>query len=198
MTNVKICGLKEPEHVQAAVAAGVDAVGFVFAPSKRQVTVEQATMLAQHVPKHVLKVGVFVDETVETMLAIAKRVPLDVIQLHGQETTDVIRQLPYPTIKAVGVRTTADIDTLQTFDSDYVLVDAPIAGSGEPFDWNLLTARYENLILAGGLSNDNITEALQRIAPLMVDVSSGVETNGVKDPAKISAFIAAVKNGENR
>lgn len=197
MTNVKICGLQEPKHVQAAVAAGADAVGFVFAKSKRQVTVAQATELAQYVPQHVLKVGVFVDEAVEVMLEIAKSVPLDVIQLHGHETNDIIQQLPYPTIKAVGVQTTADLNTLQAFDSDYVLVDAPVAGSGETFDWDLLTARYANLILAGGLSSDNIREAVQRVAPFMVDVSSGVETQGVKDSAKITAFIAAVKNGEN-
>ena len=197
MTKVKICGLQEPEHVRAAVEAGADAIGFVFAKSKRQVTVAQAQQLAQHIPRNVLTVGVFVDETVEVMQQIAKTVPLDVIQLHGQETNAAIQQLSYPTIKAVGVRTAADVEALQAFESDYVLVDAPVAGSGEPFDWNLLTTRYPQLILAGGLSIDNIAEALTRVAPYMVDVSSGVETNGVKDTAKISAFITAVKNGEN-
>ncbi|RUS57154.1 N-(5'-phosphoribosyl)anthranilate isomerase [Kurthia sp. 3B1D] len=197
MTKVKICGLQEPEHVRAAVEAGADAIGFVFAKSKRQVTVAQAQQLAQHIPRNVLIVGVFVDETVEVMQQIAKTVPLDVIQLHGQETNAVIQQLSYPTIKAVGVRTAADVEALQAFESDYVLVDAPVAGSGETFDWNLLTTRYPQLILAGGLSIDNIAEALTCVAPYMVDVSSGVETNGVKDTAKISAFITAVKNGEN-
>lgn len=197
MTKVKICGLQEPEHVRAAVEAGADAIGFVFAKSKRQVTVAQAQQLAQHIPRNVLTVGVFVDETVEVMQQVAKNVPLDVIQLHGQETNAVIQQLSYPTIKAVGVRTAADVEALQAFESDYVLVDAPVAGSGETFDWNLLTTRNPQLILAGGLSIDNIAEALTRVAPYMVDVSSGVETNGVKDTAKISAFITAVKNGEN-
>lgn len=197
MTKVKICGLQEPEHVRAAVEAGADAIGFVFAKSKRQVSVAQAQQLAQHIPHNVLTVGVFVDETVEVMQQIAKTVPLDVIQLHGHETNAVIQQLIYPTIKAVGVQTAADVEALQTFESDYVLVDAPVAGSGETFDWDLLTTRYPQLILAGGLSRDNVTEALTRVAPYMVDVSSGVETNGVKDTAKISAFITAVKNGEN-
>lgn len=197
MTKVKICGLQEPEHVRAAVEAGADAIGFVFAKSKRQVTVAQAQQLAQHIPRNVLTVGVFVDETVEVMQQIVKTVPLDVIQLHGQETNAVIQQLSYPIIKAVGVRTAADVEALQAFESDYVLVDAPVAGSGETFDWNLLTTRYPQLILAGGLSIDNIAEALTCVAPYMVDVSSGVETNGVKDTAKISAFITAVKNGEN-
>lgn len=193
MTKVKICGLKEVPHVKAAVEAGADAVGFVFAKSKRQVTVVQAQELAKHVPAGVLKVGVFVNETADVMNDIAKSVPLDVIQLHGEEGADVIKQLQFPTIKAIGVKTTEDVASLAQYDTDYVLVDAPVAGSGETFDWSLLETTYPNLILAGGLNNDNITAALKKVAPYMVDVSSGVETDGVKDNAKIERFIAAVK-----
>lgn len=193
MTKVKICGLKEVPHVKAAVEAGADAVGFVFAKSKRQVTVAQAQALAKYVPKGVLKVGVFVNETADVMNDIAKSVPLDVIQLHGEEGADVIEQLQFPTIKAVGVKTTEDVASLAQYATDYVLVDAPVAGSGETFDWSLLETTYPNLILAGGLNNDNITTALTKVAPYMVDVSSGVETDGVKDSAKIERFIAAVK-----
>lgn len=193
MTKVKICGLKEVPHVKAAVEAGADAVGFVFAKSKRQVTVVQAQELAKYVPAGVLKVGVFVNETADVMNDIAKSVPLDVIQLHGEEGADVIKQLQFPTIKAIGVKTTEDVASLAQYNTDYVLVDAPVAGSGETFDWSLLETTYPNLILAGGLNNDNITAALKKVAPYMVDVSSGVETDGVKDSAKIERFIAAVK-----
>ena len=193
MTKVKICGLKEAAHVVAAVEAGADAVGFVFAKSKRQITPAQAHELAKHVPENVLKVGVFVNETAETMNDIAKTVPLDVIQLHGDESQALIEQLQFPTIKAIGVKTPADVATLAHYDTDYVLVDAPVAGSGETFDWSLLETTYPNLILAGGLNNENITSALKKVAPYMVDVSSGVETDGVKDSAKIARFIAAVK-----
>lgn len=193
MTKVKICGLKEVEHVKAAVDAGADAVGFVFAKSKRQVTPVQAQELAKHVPPSVLKVGVFVNETAETMNEMAQMVPLDVIQLHGEESDEVIERLQFPTIKAIGVKTTEDVAALAQYTTDYVLVDAPVAGSGETFDWSLLEKSYPNLILAGGLNEQNITIALTKVAPYMVDVSSGVETDGVKDNAKIARFIATVK-----
>lgn len=193
MTKVKICGLKEVAHVVAAVEAGADAVGFVFAKSKRQITPAQAHELAKYVPENVLKVGVFVNETAETMNDIAKTVPLDVIQLHGDESQALIEQLQFPTIKAIGIKTPADVTTLAQYDTDYVLVDAPVAGSGETFDWSLLETTTPNLILAGGLNEQNITAALEKVAPYMVDVSSGVETDGGKDNAKIARFIAAVK-----
>ncbi|WP_010287475.1 phosphoribosylanthranilate isomerase [Kurthia massiliensis] len=193
MTKVKICGLKEEAHVQAAVDAGADAVGFVFAKSKRQITVERAQQLAKHVPSHILKVGVFVNETVETMKDIAARIPLDVIQLHGQEGNDIIQQLQYPTIKAIGVHTAADVAALSQYEATYMLVDAPIAGSGETFDWSLLKTSVPNLILAGGLTIDNIETAIDTVSPYMVDVSSGVETDGIKDSVKITQFIKAAK-----
>lgn len=200
MTKVKICGLKEVLHVQAAVNAGADAIGFVFAPSKRLVSIEQAHELAKHVPLGVLKIGVFVNPTAEELREAVEGVPLDYVQYHGEETPDFIREQGFPAIKALSVHSEEDIKAAGQYDVDYYLFDAPgtdfKGGSGHTFDWTLLERAgipKEKLILAGGLKQDNIREALSLVAPFMVDVSSGVETDGVKDKEKIEGFLQAVK-----
>lgn len=202
MTKVKICGLKEVQHVQAAVQAGADAIGFVFAPSKRQVTIEQAQQLAKHVPDGIKKIGVFVNPTPEELRSAVLTVPLDYVQYHGEESPEYIIQQGYPSIKALSVRCAEDVQAATNYDVDYYLFDAPgtdyKGGSGHTFDWTLLEAAgipQHKLILAGGLKLDNIQEALSLVSPFMVDVSSGVETEGSKDTAKITAFLQAVKRG---
>ncbi|KOP72483.1 N-(5'-phosphoribosyl)anthranilate isomerase [Lysinibacillus sp. FJAT-14745] len=202
MTKVKICGLKEQQHVQAAVEAGADAIGFVLAPSKRQVTVEQAQQLAKHVPEGVLKIGVFVNPSAEELRTAIETIPLDYVQYHGEESPEFIRQQDYPAIKALSVKGAKDVRAAANYDVDYYLFDAPgtdfKGGSGHTFDWALLEMvgiPREKLILAGGLQAENIEEAVTLVSPFMVDVSSGVETDGVKDIAKITAFIQAVKKG---
>jgi len=202
MTKVKICGLKEVQHVQAAVQAGADAIGFVFAPSKRQVTIEQAQQLAKHVPDGIKKIGVFVNPTPEELRSAVLTVPLDYVQYHGEESPEFIIQQGYPSIKALSVRCAEDVQAATNYDVDYYLFDAPgtdyKGGSGHTFDWTLLKAAgipQHKLILAGGLKLDNIQEALSLVSPFMVDVSSGVETEGSKDTAKITAFLQAVKRG---
>ncbi|MFJ7184254.1 phosphoribosylanthranilate isomerase [Lysinibacillus xylanilyticus] len=202
MTKVKICGLKEQQHVQAAVEAGADAIGFVFAPSKRRVTVEQAQQLAKHVPDGVLKIGVFVNPSAEELRTAVEEVPLDYVQYHGEESPEFIHQQGYPSIKALSVRGTEDVQMAANYDVDYYLFDAPgtdfKGGSGHTFDWTLLEMvgiPREKLILAGGLQAENIEEAVSLVSPFMVDVSSGVETDGVKDIVKINAFIQALKKG---
>ncbi|QDP99542.1 phosphoribosylanthranilate isomerase [Lysinibacillus fusiformis] len=200
MTKVKICGLKEVQHVQAAVRAGADAIGFVFAPSKRLVSIEQARELAKHVPEGVAKIGVFVNPTAEELQAAVKEVPLDYVQYHGEETPDFIREQGYPAIKALSVRSAEDVQKAAHYDVDYYLFDAPgtdfKGGSGHTFDWTLLQVvgiPHEKLILAGGLKLENIEQAVSLVSPSMVDVSSGVESDGVKDIAKIAAFLQLVK-----
>ncbi|MFY0517374.1 phosphoribosylanthranilate isomerase [Lysinibacillus sp. UGB7] len=200
MTKVKICGLKEVQHVQAAVRAGADAIGFVFAPSKRRVSIEQAQELAKHVPEGVLKIGVFVNPTSQELQAAVQEVPLDYVQYHGEETPEFIRQQGYPAIKALSVRCAEDVQKATRYDVDYYLFDAPgtdfKGGSGHTFDWALLKTvgiPHEKLILAGGLKLENIEEAVSLVLPSMVDVSSGVETDGVKDRAKITAFLQVAK-----
>ncbi|MGG2112209.1 phosphoribosylanthranilate isomerase [Lysinibacillus pakistanensis] len=202
MTKVKICGLKEQQHVRAAVEAGADAIGFVFAPSKRQISIEQAHQLAKDVPREVLKIGVFVNPSVEELRAAVEGVPLDYVQFHGEETPEFIRQQGYPAIKALSVRDKEDVRAAANYNVDYYLFDAPgtdfKGGSGHTFDWTLLEMAgisRDKLILAGGLKAENIAEAVSLVSPYMVDVSSGVETDGIKDEAKINAFIQAVKKG---
>ncbi len=201
MTKVKICGLKEPAHVKAAVDAGADAIGFVFAPSSRRVTVEQAKELAQKIPSGVLKVGVFVNPTREEVARAFREVPLDLVQYHGDESADFIHAVGLPAIRAVAVRSTEDVERAMQLDTAYTLVDAPgtvyKGGSGVTFDWKLLKdcgITTDRLILAGGLNAENVGEAIRRVAPFMVDVSSGVERNKRKDESLIRAFLRAVNS----
>ncbi|MBE1553313.1 phosphoribosylanthranilate isomerase [Sporosarcina limicola] len=203
MTKVKICGLMEHAHVKAVVEAGVDAIGFVFAPSKRRVTVEQAKELARAIPSGVMKIGVFVDASQEEMTHAFHEVPLDFIQFHGDESPDFIKKMGLPSIKALSVQSVEDVEKATSFDVDFLLFDTPgkefKGGSGETFDWQLLNDTdipTDRLILAGGLNVDNVREAIQRVRPYMVDVSSGVENMGRKDEQMIHAFVRAVKNEE--
>ena len=200
MTKVKICGLMEHEHVKAAVEAGADAIGFVFAPSSRKVTVEQAQELARDIPDNVLKIGVFVNETKEEITRIFETVPLDYVQFHGDEDAGFIRKIQLPSIKAVPVKSTDDVKKASEYDVNYYLLDAPgtvyKGGSGVAFDWALLKDAEipaERIILAGGLNVSNVKEAVGRVRPFMVDVSSGVELNKRKDSGLIREFIQEVK-----
>lgn len=203
MTQVKICGLMEKNHVQAAVDAGADAIGFVFAPSSRRVTIEKARELAQDIPEKILKIGVFVDASQEELERVFKEVPLDFVQLHGEETPEFIESLGLPTIKAFSVRDIEDVREAAKYNVDYYLFDAPgvvyKGGSGMTFDWALLQESGispEKLILAGGLDEHNVGEAISRVTPFMVDVSSGVERNKRKDQTLIRAFMRAAKDEE--
>lgn len=199
MTKVKICGLMEKNHVNAAVEAGADAIGFVFAPSKRQITIKEAKELAVDIPNTVLKIGVFVNATQEEMEKAYREVPLDFIQYHGNEKPSFIQSNGYPSIKAVSVRSEQDVKEAAQYNTDYLLFDAPQAGSGIAFDWQHMERLHiakEKVILAGGLRVDNVTQAIERVNPYMVDVSSGVEQNGIKNKQLIRAFIHRVKGRE--
>lgn len=204
MTKVKICGLTEEAHVRAAVEAGTDAIGFVFAPSRREITMDAAKKLAAIIPENVLKIGVFVNASHEVLREIYQTVGLDYIQLHGEETPEFIQEVGLPSIKAFSVKEIADVEKALQYDVDYYLFDAPgIAykgGSGIPFDWTLLQNTSiipkEKLILAGGLHKENVQEAIHRVQPFMVDVSSGVEVNQRKDEHAIQQFMKAVRDEE--
>lgn len=201
MTKVKICGLMEKEHVEVAVQAGADAIGFVFAPSKRKITIDKARELAKGIPSEVWKIGVFVNATKEELLTAFQEVPLDFIQYHGHETPEFVRTNNVPSIKALSVHNEADVLQAKQYDTDFYLFDAPgtdyQGGSGEVFDWKLMEGNdipTEKIILAGGLNPNNVKVAIEQIKPFMVDVSSGVERNGTKDIKLIQAFIRAVKD----
>lgn len=203
MTKVKICGLKEPVHVHCAVNASADFVGFVFAPSKRQISIEKARELAKLVPNHVKKVGVFVNPTIEEVREAFENVPLDYVQYHGNEDPSFINQLGYPSIKAFSIRDKDDVEKASKFNVDYYLFDAPgtdyAGGSGKVFDWSLLdqlSIPREKVILAGGLNAANVNQAIATVQPFAVDVSSGVEQQGEKSCELIQSFIQAVKTSK--
>ena len=197
MTKVKICGLSTKEAVGTAVSAGADYIGFVFAPSKRQVTLEQAAEMAKLIPANVKKVGVFVSPNRTELLEAIEKVGLDFVQVHGQVADDLFENLSCASIQAVQVDGDGHVPNSQ---ADYLLFDAPVAGRGQTFDWDQLdmTELAQPFFIAGGLNEDNVARAIQHFSPFAVDVSSGVETDGQKDHEKIRRFIERVKNGISR
>ena len=197
MTKVKICGLSTKEAVKTAVSTGADYIGFVFAPSKRQVTLEQAAELAKFIPSHIQKVGVFVSPSRAELLEAIEKVGLDLVQIHDQVADDLFENLPCASIQALQVDGNGQVSNSQ---ADYLLFDAPVAGSGQTFDWGRLdtTELAQPFFIAGGLNEDNVEEAIQHFTPFAVDVSSGVESNGQKDHEKIRRFIERVKHGISR
>ena len=197
MTKVKICGLSTKEAVKTAVSVGADYIGFVFAPSKRQVTLEQAAELAKIIPSHIQKVGVFVSPSRAELLEAVDKVGLDLVQVHGQVADDLFEDLSCASIQAVQVDKGRHVPNSQ---ADYLLFDAPVAGSGQTFDWGRLdmTELTQPFFIAGGLNEDNVSRAIQHFSPYAVDVSSGVESNGQKDHEKIRRFIERVKHGISR
>lgn len=203
---VKICGIKTIEAAQVASEAGTDFLGFVFAPSKRRIQPEVAKRIAQAIPSHIKKVGVFVNDSVAHMLEIGAQVGLDIIQLHGDEPTEVAGQLikeSYQVIRAISADRLDRFTQEKFYPYDYVLIDSPPktfrGGSGETFNWEILNdlpIDRRKLILAGGLTPENVQEAIQIVKPAGVDVSSGVETNGIKDHQKIKAFLRHARFAE--
>lgn len=207
-TRVKICGLRTPETVAAAAAAGAAYLGFNFFPrSPRYVSVAEAAALAVDVPPGVAKVALTVDADDATLDAIVWAVPLDMLQLHGHETPERVAAVKarygLPVMKALGVAGVDDLAALAVFEkvADQILVDAKppkgaalLGGNGLPFDWKLIAGRQwaRPWMLAGGLTAANVAEAVRLTGARQVDVSSGVETApGVKDHAKIAAFVVA-------
>ncbi len=192
MTKVKICGLSTPEAVATAVTSGADYVGFVFAPSKRQVTLAEAHNLAKSIPDSVQKVGVFVSPSLVELEEAILSVPLDLVQVHGEFADAMAAKLSKPLIRAVPI---SGKPSQLSSQADFLLFDAPVAGSGATFDWQLLADKdiSQPFFIAGGLSVENVAQAQAVFQPYGVDVSSGVETDGNKDLAKIKAFIERVK-----
>lgn len=198
--KVKICGITDELTGMAAVQFGADAIGLIFAESKRRISVERAKEIVLQLPEQVYKVGVFVNETKEQIEKVAASVGLTHIQLHGDETATFSQSLSLPVIKAFSFQDNESLKNMDGFPSDYILLDSPKGkyrgGNGTAFEWDKVNQRLidgKKVILAGGLNIDNVEQAIHIIKPFMVDVSSGVETNGTKDLAKIKAFIEKVK-----
>lgn len=201
-TRVKICGLTRTEDVQAACELGADAIGLVFyPPSPRAVTVEQAQLIVRHVPPFVTVTALFVNPTVTEVQAVLTQIPaISLLQFHGDESAAFCRQFGRAYIKAIPMRDDVDLAQQASIYDDALglLVDTykpgiP-GGSGESFDWHRLPQSLSKpLILAGGLTPDNVAEAIKQVAPYAVDVSGGVEASkGIKDNAKMLDFMKAV------
>jgi len=215
-TRIKICGLTRPEDVHASVAAGADALGFVFYPkSPRYVTPEAAAVLIAQVPPFVCTVGLFVNASPEEVRAVASVAPLSLLQFHGDETPEQCRAAAEaagrPFIRALRVGAAMTPADLLEFEAGYraagrlfagILLDTLVegyGGSGKVFDWSLVPKDLApRAVLSGGLSVQNATDAVARLRPFAVDVSSGVEqAKGIKDAALIRAFIGAVRAADN-
>lgn len=199
MTRIKICGISDVESALAAAESGANAIGLIFAPSRRRVTVDQAREITSALPPFVSKVGVFVDETQEVVREIVHGAGVDTIQLHGNETADYCSVMPVPVVKAIRVKGGQSLSALDRYVVAAFLLDTydpeTLGGTGRPFDWTLAaqSARAHRVILSGGLNPENVIEALERVRPFGVDVSSGVETGGRKDHSKIREFIRRVR-----
>ena len=209
--KVKMCGISKVDTIPAVVEAKPDYMGLVFAPSKRQVTMEQAKMLVealynqckeQNNTVSIKTVGVFVNETLDNLVAIAREANLDAVQLHGDEDEAFIQSLKERTNvevwKAVQIRSAADAEVWIDSSADMLLFDAyhkgERGGTGDVFDWSCLDTFERPFMLAGGIDSTNVARAIRTVRPYGIDISSGIETNGVKDDEKITAFTKIVKS----
>ena len=203
MTRVKICGITRVEDALACAQLGADAIGLVFyASSPRHISVSQARAIMAALPPFITTVGLFVDADAVEVSAVLTELPLDLLQFHGNESPEYCQRFGRPYLKAMRVKPGVDLVqyAAQYAQAKGLLLDAHVegvaGGTGQSFDWNLIPAHLPlPVVLSGGLHPDNVTQAIKRVQPAAVDVSSGVEaTKGIKDAAKIAAFMQGVRN----
>jgi phosphoribosylanthranilate isomerase len=204
-TAVKICGLTRPADAERAAMLGAAALGVVFAESPRRVSSEQALAVFGAAPPAIVRIGVFADQEPAFIREVAQRCRLDWVQLSGREPASVARQLPVRVLKAVHVRSAADLEAARGYPAAAFLLDAPpvggqMGGTGRTFAWDQAASLpwpRHRVIVAGGLTPANVGELIARLRPGGVDVSSGVEAApGVKDHARLAAFFAAVERAD--
>lgn len=203
MNFVKVCGITNTPDAHAAAAASADAIGLIFAPSPRQVSVDEARGISATLPESVLKVGVFVNAAPEEVLRVAREVGLDYAQLHGDEGPEVVaavRDGGVPVIKALRVRDADSLEDLARYGADLYLLDAysekARGGTGERFDWSLAKTLIgrDNIVVSGGLNPDNVAEAIRAFEPFGVDASSSLEDSpGEKNDERVRRYISAAK-----
>lgn len=201
MVKVKICGITRLEDALAACEAGADALGFVFyEPSPRYIEPRRVREILFSLPPFVTPVGVFVNKTAEEVNRIVAQSGVALVQLHGEEPSDLVPQLTVPALKAVRVRGEADLAVLRGYRVQAYLLDSHVpgkyGGTGVPFQWEVAVKAkaHGRIILSGGITVDNVAEALRTVAPFGIDVSTGVETSpGIKDPGKVKELLERVR-----
>ncbi len=202
MTKIKLCGLSSVSDIEAANAIKPEYIGFVFAEkSKRYVSKAQAAVLKSKLDADIKAVGVFLDNDIDTVASMIELGIIDIVQLHGSEDEEYVAKLrtvtDKPIIKAFVIRSQEDVKRAERTSADFVLLDGG-KGDGKTFDYGLLENIKRPYFLAGGLNPGNVREAIKKLKPYAVDVSSGVETDGVKDREKMAAFAAEVRGGERK
>lgn len=200
MTKIKLCGLSRTQDIEAANKLKPDYIGFVFAAkSKRRVSPLKATELKSRLDPEIKAVGVFLDDDLDAVAAMMNLGIVDLVQLHGSEDEEYIRKLrtitDKPVIKAFIINSAEDVKRAEASTADYILLDGG-KGEGKAFDWSLLKNIRRPYFLAGGLNPGNAADAVRTLAPFSVDVSTGIETDGKKDEEKMTAFVNAVREGE--
>ncbi|RLK63440.1 phosphoribosylanthranilate isomerase [Atopobacter sp. AH10] len=201
MTQIKLCGIKKLSTIRLINTLDVDAVGFIqVLKSPRYLDPDQTFHLRKSLADHLAAVGVFLNQDLDEVSRLAISCGFDIIQLHGQEDQTYIDQLKErinrPIIKACPIRQLKDLDQAKNYKVDYLLLDAPLAGSGKSFDWSLLKDFNQDYFLAGGLTKDNVSSAIKKLNPYGVDVSSGIERMKEKDPDLIRQFVANVRQAD--
>lgn len=197
MTKIKMCGLSRTEDIEAANAIKPDYIGFVFAEiSKRRVSALEASKLKSKLNPEIKAVGVFLDDKLDFVASMLNLGIVDVVQLHGSEDEEYIEKVRKitnkPIIKAFIIRSKEDVERAEKSTADYILLDGG-KGEGKAFDWSLLKDIKRPYFLAGGLNPVNVSDAVKALNPYAVDVSTGIETDGVKDKEKMTAFADAVR-----
>lgn len=199
MTKIKLCGLKRECDIEAANQLLPDFVGFIvgFPKSKRNVTVDRLRGLTAGLSKEIIPVGVFVDADPELVSGLLNDGTIGIAQLHGHENEGYIRKLramtDRPLMKAFSIKSDEDIELALKSSADYILLDHGSGGTGKTFDWSLVPRIDRPFFLAGGLSPENLEEALAKVKPWAVDLSSGIETDGLKDPEKMRRAVETVR-----
>ena len=203
MTRIKICGITNIKDALLASGLGADALGFIFYPgSKRYIEPEKAAEIISSVPPFVTTVGVFVNQSLEEIESMRNITDIDLVQLHGDETPEFCSSLAFKSVKVIRVKEPGDVEQVELYPQKAILFDThsdeAYGGTGESFTWDWLKGLHTEkaIILSGGLTPDNVSEAVKKVAPYAVDVSSGVEESpGVKSEEKMRKFIEAVRIG---
>ncbi len=203
MTRIKICGIRNMDEARAAINSGAWAIGEVFAASPRQIEAEKAEALNRELGSSIVKIGVFVNKKIDDLKYIARTCLLDMVQLHGAEPPEYLEELGFPAIKSFRLQGPVEQAEIRRWRPWAYLFDAyshtAMGGTGTAFRWEWLDEirNWENLILAGGLNEDNVARAIAKVRPMAVDVSSAVEyPQGGKNPALIEQFIRKVKEAD--